>query len=97
MRHAVKALLAGGLTLASSAALAQTDNITIYGFLKVDAESVWAGGAKGGVPSIQRLSNNLSVIGFKGVEDLGGGLQAFFQIESNVRRRYRFRRIGRPQ
>lgn len=84
VKAAIKVLLAGGLTLATSTVFAQSDNVTIYGFLKVDAESVWAGGAKGGVPSIQRLSNNLSVIGFKGVEDLGGGLQAFFQIESNV-------------
>jgi len=84
MRQATKGLLALGLSSLATSAAAQTDSVTIYGFLKVNAESVWAGGANGGVGRMGRLSNNLSVLGFKGVEDLGGGLQAFFQIESNV-------------
>ncbi|NUU02198.1 porin [Herbaspirillum robiniae] len=81
------AILAAGmaaLALGPTSARAQSDAVTIYGFLKVDVESVWAGGAKGGQGRMGRVSNNLSVLGFKGVEDLGGGLQAFFQIESNV-------------
>ncbi|MFM7461244.1 MAG: porin, partial [Burkholderiales bacterium] len=32
------------------------------------------------------MSNNgSSLIGFRGTEDLGGGLKAFFQIETEVR------------
>lgn len=83
-KAAISAVGAAGLALASASALAQADTVTIYGFLKVDVESVWANGANGGQGRMGRVSNNLSVLGFKGVEDLGGGLQAFFQIESNV-------------
>lgn len=84
MKHGMKSFIATSLTMAATSAMAQTDNVTIYGFLKVDTESVWAGGAKGGIARMGRVSNNLSVLGIRGVEDLGGGLQAFFQIESNV-------------
>jgi predicted porin len=58
---------------------AEGGNVTIYGFLKVDAESVNAGTGNTG-----RISNNLSVLGFRGQEDLGDGMEAFFQLESNV-------------
>jgi predicted porin len=74
------ALLAG----LSGAAQAQS-NVTIYGFLKVDAEHVSAGGAGGGLAGMKRLSNNLSVLGFRAREDLGGGLSAWAQIETNAR------------
>ena len=60
-------------------AWAASDNVTIYGFLKVDTETVQAAGVR-----TQRVSNNLSVLGFRGTEDLGGGMQALFQIEMPV-------------
>jgi predicted porin len=68
--------LAALATLASGAALAQS-NVTIYGRLNVsverqkgtDDESIWA------------VQNSSSRIGFKGWEDLGGGLKAGFLIE----------------
>ena len=84
INQTMKVLITAGLTSMAASAAAQTDTVTMYGFLKVDAENVWAGGANGGIGRMGRISNNLSVLGFKGVEDLGGGLQAFFQIESNV-------------
>jgi predicted porin len=84
INQTMKGLITAGLTSVAASAAAQTDTVTMYGFLKVDAENVWAGGANGGIGRMGRISNNLSVLGFKGVEDLGGGLQAFFQIESNV-------------
>nr|WP_316642063.1 porin [uncultured Roseateles sp.] len=59
--------------------------VSIYGFLKVDAEHVSASGAAGGIAGAKRLSNNLSVLGFRAQEDLGGGLSAWAQIETNVR------------
>ena len=69
-------------------ALAQTnvgDTVTIYGFVKADVEHVRASG--GGAPSLSmnRLSNNLSVLGFRMKEDLGAGLGVWAQIETNVR------------
>lgn len=73
-------LIATAMPIAATASVpAEGDNVTIYGFLKVDAESV--SGASG---NISRVSNNLSVLGFRGKEDLGDGMQAFFQLESNV-------------
>lgn len=79
--------MAAALALAGGAATAQQQAgaVSIYGFLKVDAEWVGAGGAEGGLPSGKRLSNNLSVLGFRASEDLGGGLTAWGQIETNVR------------
>lgn len=64
---------------AHAGTMPESSNITIYGFLKVDAESVSAGPT-----STARVSNNLSVLGFRGKEDLGDGMEAFFQLESNV-------------
>ncbi|MES2256952.1 MAG: porin [Pseudomonadota bacterium] len=68
--------LAAALPLAAQAA---PDNVGLYGFIKVDIETVQAGGVR-----TQRLSNDLSVLGWRGSEDLGGGLQSFFQIEMPV-------------
>ncbi|MDR2334327.1 MAG: porin [Burkholderiaceae bacterium] len=61
------------------------DSVTIYGFLKADVEHVRASG--GGAPSLStnRLSNNLSVLGFRAKEDLGGGTSVWAQFETNVR------------
>ncbi|MDC6168631.1 porin [Paucibacter sp. XJ19-41] len=77
------ALLAVAMLGASGAALAQAEGsaVSIYGFLKVDAEIV-SGGSNG---SLKRLANNLSVLGFRAREDLGGGLSVWAQIETNVR------------
>ncbi len=75
----------GGIALPLSA-LAQSagsDSVTIYGFLKADVERVSVSGAPG--MSMSRLSNNLSVLGFRVREDLGGGMAAWAQIETNVR------------
>ncbi|HSF48959.1 MAG TPA: porin [Burkholderiales bacterium] len=72
-----------GLTLSAGPALAQT-NATVYGFLSVDLENVKADGGAVDIPSRNRLSSNLSHIGFRGTEDLGGKLKAIWQIESNA-------------
>ena len=71
---------------ASAAALAQSANpVTIYGTLNADFESVQAeGGQSASYSSRNRVTSNSSNIGFRGTEDLGGGLKAFFQIESAV-------------
>ncbi|MFM2345961.1 MAG: hypothetical protein RL654_714 [Pseudomonadota bacterium] len=62
-------------TLASSAALAQS-SVTLYGRLNVTAER-----QKVGTVKKTELNNTASRIGFKGEEDLGGGLKAGFIIE----------------
>jgi len=67
-------LCAIGLLL-GTAAHAQS-SVTIYGRLNLTLERQKAGSVTDNV-----LQNNSSRIGFKGVEDLGGGLKAGFQIE----------------
>jgi len=71
--QAVAAILACS---AASAAFAQS-SVTIYGRLNetIENQKVGTGSA------VWKLQNNSSRIGFKGTEDLGGGLKAGFQIE----------------
>ncbi|TDM04987.1 MAG: porin [Ideonella sp. MAG2] len=61
---------------ATSGAFAQS-SVNVYGRLNVTVERQKAGDAD----AEWRLQDNSSRIGFKGVEDLGGGLKAGFQIE----------------
>ncbi len=65
-------------TLVSGAAMAQS-SVTIYGRLNLTLESQDANGVKTKV-----MNNNSSRIGFKGTEDLGGGLKAGFVLESGM-------------
>jgi predicted porin len=53
------------------------NSVTIYGRLNVTVESVKVGDDE----RTAVVNDNSSRIGFKGVEDLGGGLKAGFQIE----------------
>ncbi|WP_085318008.1 porin [Derxia lacustris] len=73
-------LLAG--TLAPLPALAQS-NVTIYGI--IDAGVLTQNHSSGG-KSLTRIETSglrQSVIGFRGTEDLGGGLSSFFNLESH--------------
>ena len=65
----------------STGAFAQTNNVTIYGIL--DEGYVWEGGNTAG--NVSKLSSGVgsgSRLGFKGTEDLGGGLSALFVLEN---------------
>jgi predicted porin len=70
-------LAAAVATLATGAAFAQS-SVTIYGRLNESLESQKDLGTAG---TKYVLQNNASRIGFKGTEDMGGGLKAGFQIE----------------
>lgn len=78
-----KSLLAfSALAAFAGAASAQT-SVTVYGI--VDAGLVAEGGGPGG--SITKLTSGVesaSRLGFRGVEDLGGGLSANFVLEMGV-------------
>ena len=79
---------------------AESGNVEIYGTINVDAEAVRASGATPAtvhpasqlgaaptgidVPHRDRVTSNSSNIGFRGAQPLGGGLRAFFQIESAI-------------
>lgn len=61
-------------------AFAATSNVDVYGQINMSVERV-----DDGSESFARMvSNNNSYIGFKGSEDLGGGLSAVWQIEANL-------------
>lgn len=70
-------IVAAVSALAASSALAQS-SVTVYGRLNVTAESQKNISVVG---SQKVLQNNASRLGFKGVEDLGGGLKAEFFLE----------------
>ena len=68
-------IVAALATVAAGTSFAQS-SVTIYGRLNDSIER-----QKTGDDSKTVLQNNASRIGFKGVEDLGGGLKAGFQLE----------------
>ena len=71
--HLLLALLA---VVGSSAALAQS-SVTLYGRVNTTVEQ-----QKFGNDKVTGMANNASRFGFRGVEDLGGGLKAGFVLES---------------
>lgn len=77
--------LAGSMGFAAPCAFgAEPGNITFYGI--IDAGFVHeSGGAKGSVDKITSGANSMSRIGFRGSEDLGGGLSAVMGLESGIR------------
>lgn len=75
-----KKLLALAIAGALSAPLAaQAQNVQIYGLLQPSIDFVDNGDESG-----TQMEENNSRIGFRGTEDLGGGLKAVFQLESAV-------------
>jgi predicted porin len=71
------------LGLASTAAQAQT-NVTIYGI--VDAAIVGeSGGSAGRITKLTSGAASASRIGFRGTEELGDGMQAFFTLETGAK------------
>ncbi len=82
-----KKIIALAIAAAISApAFADTSNVTVYGKLSADFESV-----KNTIPSavtaptsVTRMTSNASRFGVKGSEDLGDGMSAIFQVESRV-------------
>jgi predicted porin len=74
-----KSLLAlAALTAFAGAASAQS-SVTLFGIVDVNVRNVKSGGAD--VTSLSTDGINSSRLGFRGVEDLGGGLRAGFWIE----------------
>ncbi|OFA07956.1 outer membrane porin protein 32 precursor [Janthinobacterium sp. HH107] len=72
---------AGALALAAALPSQAQENVQLYGRLNVALEALHSSGSG---DSVQRVSNNRSVLGFRGSEDLGGGWQALFQVEGTL-------------
>lgn len=78
-------VIVAGLALYSGQASAQSDSVQIYGRLNVGLERVTnSADAKGNDVSMTRLSNNRSVLGFRGTEDIGSGVKVIFQVEGTL-------------
>ena len=76
-------IAAAGLSVFCGCAVAQS-NVTIYGL--VDAGIVSErGGAKGSVTKLTSGVGAASRLGFRGTENLGGGVSAYFVLESGPR------------
>ncbi|MEO8753799.1 MAG: porin, partial [Casimicrobiaceae bacterium] len=77
---------------ASAPVQAQSSNITLYGRLNLSLEAVSGLAVDPNLPAnaapvnrtLFRVNSNLSRLGIRGSESLGGGLSAIFQIESTV-------------
>ena len=81
MNKKLMALAVAAAVSAPVLALADDSTVTLYGTLNVDFENVKAGDV---FQSRNRVSSNSSNIGFRGVEPLGQGLNAWFQVESGA-------------
>jgi predicted porin len=84
MQKKIIALAVAGLV--SGAAFAQS-NVTVYGVADLTFDRVQATGATVSGSSLKarnRVSSNSSLLGFKGSEALGNGMNAVFQLESTV-------------
>jgi predicted porin len=78
-----KSLIALAVASAVSApAFAATSNVDIYGILNVAVYSLNDNGDLNGDSRNTSVTSQASRLGFKGTEDLGGGLAAIWQIES---------------
>ena len=77
MKKSLIALAVAG-SFAAPAAFAATANVDIYGVMNIAIEDTDVSGRD------LNVVDNFSRIGFKGSEDLGGGLKAIWQIESQL-------------
>ena len=80
MKKSLIALAVAGVV--SAPAFAATANVDVYGKMHVSVSSIDADTAN--VPTDTSISSNASRIGFKGAEDLGGGLAAIWQYETTI-------------
>ena len=81
--RATSSLVLASMALAAAGAAHAQSTVTVYGRLNVSLEHADASHSPRD-RAVNRESNNRSVIGFRGVEDLGDGVQALFQIEGSL-------------
>ncbi|MFZ6815341.1 porin [Undibacterium sp. Rencai35W] len=79
-----KSLLALALIGAFSGAAFAQSSVTVYGIVDAGFQSLDTGAAAGKVSRLQSGQESGSRLGFKGTEDLGGGLKANFVLEMGL-------------
>lgn len=79
-----KKLIALALASLSSAAFADATNVTIYGVADATFDVIRISDNATNTPNFNRVSTNGSHIGLRGTENLGNGLSAIFQFESEA-------------
>lgn len=77
--------LACGLLLAAAGPAFAQSSVTAFGLLDLSAGLSKAPGSGASVKGVDSGKMTTSYIGFRGTEDLGGGLSALFQLESFLR------------
>ncbi len=84
MNKKLIALAVLGATFAPAVMAQSANPVTLYGRIWVMANSVKAdGGAAAPLGNRTTIVDESSLIGVRGTEDLGGGLKAWFQLESS--------------
>lgn len=86
MKYSPLALAAMALVAASGVvgtAHAES-NVQVYGLIDAGVENVSHASAAGGMTRVVSGGMNTSRWGFRGTEDLGGGLKAVFQLEGGI-------------
>ena len=77
-------IAAAALTLCGASGVMAQSNVLLYGMVDLSVSSIKApGGAE--VKTLENGQMSTSYFGFKGVEDLGGGLSAQFALEGFMR------------
>lgn len=79
-----KSLLALAVLGAFAGAASAQSSVTVYGIVDLGFDHTDTGAAAGSVNGIKSGGQSASRIGFKGTEDLGGGLNALFQLEATI-------------
>ncbi|VVD33356.1 exported protein of unknown function [Paraburkholderia dioscoreae] len=83
MKKATVGVTCAGLAGFAAGAHAQS-SVTLYGIVDAGVEYVNHASKDGGAARLVSGGKNTSRWGLRGVEDLGGGLKAVFQLESGI-------------
>lgn len=74
--------LLGTFGFASAQSTTAGSNVTVYGTVDAGIASIHGANSAGTITSVESGQQSYSRLGFKGVEDLGGGLRALFNLEA---------------